>query len=201
MRAENSNTIWCQLRNGDPDALLGLYREHYVGLLNYGLKLSGDHQLTRDCITQMLLNLHRNHKRLPDVMNCRSYLLTSLRNEIFGDVRLRKRRHELEQHLAQNDNECSYEELLIARQSVQEEKERLRQAMGDLSPREKELLKMRYFDDRSYDEIAAECGISKRTAYNIINAALKRMKVLLIQQSRNKMIFISLINMLVHCIL
>ena len=201
MRVENSNTIWWQLRSGDPDALLGLYREHYVGLLNYGLKLTGDPQLTKDCITQMLLNLHKNHKRLPDVSNCRSYLLTSLRNEILGDVRMTKRRHEIEQNVMREDTENSYEEYLVTLQSIQEDKDRVRKALTDLSPREKELLKMKYYEDRSYDEISAQCGISKRTAYNIINAALKRMKTLLLQQTGNKVLFISLTNVFASGIL
>lgn len=196
MPGENSHSNWDELRKGNADALLGLYREHYVGLMNYGLKLTGDHQLVKDCITNMLLNLHRKHKQLPGVSNLRSYLLTCLRNEIMSNARQQQRMDEIERSAAGEDRELPYEEYLVNLQTEQQDKERLTRALSTLSPREKELLCKRFFEDCSYDEIAGACGITKRTAYNIINAALKRLKAEMLLQTGNKMIYIALMNVL-----
>lgn len=201
MPVENSQNAWAELRRGNADALLGLYREHYIGMLNYGIKLTGDHQLTKDCITQTLLNLHRNSKRLPEVTNIRSYLLTSLRNEIFGFVRTENRKRELEQRMLIELSEKSYEEHLVSIQSDLEVKERLRKALKSLSDRERELLEKRFFEDTNYDEISRDCNITKRTAYNIINTALKRLKSELMSTSKKKLIYISILHVLASAIL
>ena len=72
--------------------------------------------------------------------------------------------------------ECSYEEYLVKLQHNKELKDRLEKALGQLTQREKELMRLKFFEDLDYDEIAARCNITKRTAYNIIHAALKTLK-------------------------
>lgn len=197
MPPDASYELWTELRKGNADALAGLYREHYLGLMNYGMKLTGDHELTRDSITQLLLNLHRQHARLPPVNNVRSYLLTSLRNEILSVIRSgRLKKKYDESRLLESHVENSYEEHLMGLQEEREQKERLAKALEHLSSREKELLQMRYFDDKSYEQIATECNITKRTAYNIINNALKRLKTFLTHQSRNKFVYLTLVKLL-----
>ncbi|MNL43391.1 RNA polymerase sigma factor [compost metagenome] len=48
--------------------------------------------------------------------------------------------------------------------------------MEVLTEREKELIRLKFFDDLDYDEIAVKCGITKRTAYNITHDALKKLR-------------------------
>jgi RNA polymerase sigma-70 factor (ECF subfamily) len=52
-------------------------------------------------------------------------------------------------------------------------KKKLNKAFAKLTPRQKQLLQMKFFDDVDYDEIANVCNITRRTAYNIIHDSLK----------------------------
>ena len=85
------------------------------------------------------------------------------------------RSNKLFQHTAQQE-ESSYEEYLVQLQHSKELKDRLTKALDQLTQREKELMELKFFEDLDYDEIAARCNITKRTAYNIIHAALKTLK-------------------------
>jgi len=163
---------------GHKDALLNLYDKYYSLLMNYGLKLTGDRVLTNDCITQILLRLWDIRKKLPAVANPRSYLLTCLRHELIAElksIRIRAGKGMGFQR-SREQSEPSYEEYLIQLQTNTALKERLASAFKKLSKREKELLELKYFDDLDYDEISLRCRITKRTAYNIIHAALKTLK-------------------------
>src|SRR5690242_16257524 len=82
---------WTRLQNGIRDALLELYNQHYTGLVNYGIKLTGNRDLTTDCITQVLLRLWDNRAKLPVVENVRSYLLTCLRRELMAELKSQNR--------------------------------------------------------------------------------------------------------------
>jgi RNA polymerase sigma factor (sigma-70 family) len=170
--------IWAQLRNGNQDALLALYNKYYTGLINYGLKLTGNRVLTNDCITQILLRLWDKRNDLPVVENPRSYLLTCLRNELFAELRSVNSRVIRAKGFqsASEQEEPSYEEYLIQLQTNDALKARLTIALKGLSPREKQLLELKFFEDLTYDEIASRCRITKRTAYNIIHTALKILK-------------------------
>jgi RNA polymerase sigma factor (sigma-70 family) len=176
-KASHSET-WAQLQKGNQQALLALYDRHYIGLLNYGIKLTGNRELTRDCITQILLRLWDNRAKLPPVENVRSYLLTCLRREMIGELKgetARTNRNIVVQR-SLSDAELPYEEYLIESQTNKALREKLSRAFEKLTEREKELLRLRFFEDLDYDEIAAQCSITKRTAYNIIHTAIKTLK-------------------------
>jgi RNA polymerase sigma-70 factor (ECF subfamily) len=198
MNGGSHQEIWNELRKGNRDALLGLYKAHYVGLMNYGIRMTTNRVLTKDCITQVLMHLWKIRNRLPEVDNVRSYLLTCLRNELLAELQSENTRLERNRLLGnvQESAERSYEECLIAAQSDQELKQNISRAIAKLTAREQELLRMRFFEDRPYDEIAMECGITKRTAYNIIHAALKMLKDELMHYKNDKLIYLPLLQLL-----
>ncbi len=184
------NEIWARLRDGDREALLSLYKDHYLGLMNYGLKLTGNKELTNDCITQILLRLWDIRHRLPAVENPRSYLLTCLRRELFSEIRAETARTTGSRGLLRisDASEPSYEEYIIQLQTNKALAEQLMKALNRLTSREKELLRLKFFEDLDYDEIAVRCNITKRTAYNIIHSALKILKSLFAASSNNGLV-------------
>ena len=168
---------WKLLQSGDQSALLALYQRHYTGLINFGFKVCGDKDLSNDCVIKILLRLWDQRQRLPDVTNVRAYLLTCLRHEIAHELQNSLRNTQKNAAFLQQEVlQPSYEDVLIGTQSNAELKKKLTRAFEVLTDREKQLLQMKFYDGMDYDEIAAHCGISKRTAYNIIHNALKSLK-------------------------
>lgn len=166
---------WELLRNGDENALLVLYNQHYLGLINFGIKITGDRAFANDCITQLLIELWDKRNQLPVVQNVRSYLLTSLKNKIYFEIKAKQTRESKLSTMQafENGEELPYEELLIRLQTNEVLKKKLNKAFTKLTIRQKQLLRMKFFDDVDYDEIALLCNITKRTAYNIIHDSLK----------------------------
>jgi RNA polymerase sigma-70 factor (ECF subfamily) len=166
---------WTLLRNGDENALLSLYNHHYLGLINFGIKVTGDRAFANDCITQLLIELWDKRANLPPVKNVRGYLMTSLKHKIFFEIKSKQIRDSKLNTLQafQNGKELPYEELLIQLQTNEGLKKKLNKAFAKLTSRQKQLLRMKFFDDVDYDEIARHCNITRRTAYNIIHDSLK----------------------------
>lgn len=188
LKSESHTNTWKKFREGDKDALLILYNEHYIGLMNYGLKVTSNREMTKDAITQILLRLWDNRSSLPDVINIRSYLLTTLRRELLAEIKMENKRHSKYTEAGQNlpAEEKSYEELIIQLQQNNELNHKLLSALKTLTSREKELLQLKFFEDLDYEDIAERCIISKRTAYNIIHRALKTLKVILITTPKGR---------------
>ncbi|HEX8018673.1 sigma-70 family RNA polymerase sigma factor [Mucilaginibacter sp.] len=179
MEAPNLHRItWNEFTNGCEEGLHNLYRQHYLGLINYGIKLSGDRQYSNDCIVEMLLGLWEKRAKLPEVENVRSYLLTCLRTVMLQHIRSDKLRgvKESHAHSLTDQLELSYEDHITRIQTDLIVKDKLTKSLNKLTERQKELLQLKFFDNLDYDEIAAKCNISKRTAYNIVYDALKILK-------------------------
>lgn len=195
--------IWAMLTNGRQDALLALYDKYYLALMNYGLRLTGDRDFTNDCISQILLRIWDKRENLPKVENPRSYLLTCLRHELFAERKAQHFRLVSAINFSQtvNASEPSYEEYLIQLQSNKTLREKLVLTLQNLTAREKELLRMKFFENMDYTEIAIQCGITKRTAYNIIHAALKTLKAGMINSQNISMAYdIAMITMILMLI-
>jgi RNA polymerase sigma factor (sigma-70 family) len=179
MEAPNLHkTTWIEFKNGSEGALHNLYRQHYLGLINYGIKLGGDRQHANDCVVEMLLGLWEKRAKLPEVENVRSYLLTCLRTVMLQHIRSDKLREVKESHAYSltDQQELSYEDHITKIQTDLIIKDKLTRSLNKLTERQKELLQLKFFENLDYDEIAAKCNISKRTAYNIVYDALKVLK-------------------------
>lgn len=178
LERESHKRIWENFINGDEAALLELYQQHYLALMNYGQLLVADKELVNDCLMDMLLDFWKKRASLPSVQNVRSYLMTSFRRLILHQLRNDKRRegsHEASQH-SSDDFQRSYEDYIVNIQSDKGLKDKITKAMAKLTDRQIELVRLKFFEDFDYDEIADQCGITKRTAYNIIYDALKILK-------------------------
>jgi len=179
MEAPNLHKLtWLEFKSGSAEALHSLYKQHYLGLINYGIKFNGDRRYANDCIVEMLLGLWEKRDRLPEVENVRSYLLTCLRTVMLQRIRSDKLRgiKESYAHSLADQAESSYEEHITKIQTDLILKDKLTKSLNHLTERQKELLQLKFFDDLDYDEIALRCNISKRTAYNIVYDALKILK-------------------------
>lgn len=82
-------TLWSSLIEGNLRALEILYKRHYALLLNYGLKFCQDIELTKDCIQDVFVKLHKS-KELSQAVSPRAYLLRALRNTLYDNLLLSK---------------------------------------------------------------------------------------------------------------
>lgn len=177
-KANLHRETWRLLLLGDPKCLDILFKEHYVGLSNYGMKLTGRRELVRDAITQVIIDLWNIRHRLPEVQNVRSYLMTTLRRKLMKEIKA-EQKIRLQEDAVLNSNEnaqMSYEDYLINVQKDALLRKQIHSALEKLTQRQRELLKLRFFEDKTYDEIADQCGITKRTAYNIVYDALTQLR-------------------------
>jgi DNA-directed RNA polymerase specialized sigma24 family protein len=84
---EGHKATWLKIIGGDKRALSDIYRQHYLGLTNYGGTISDDHDLVNDCFMQMLVEFWDKRTSLPEVENIRSYLMISLRRAILYKIK------------------------------------------------------------------------------------------------------------------
>ncbi len=175
---ETHKRTWENFIRGDEQALLEIYQQHYLGLMNYGRMFLEDREQVNDCFIEMLIRLWERRTTLPAVENVRSYLMTSFRRMILDRVKADAKRATKHSELQHNseDHQQSYEDFLLRLQWDQQLKTKLENALTKLTERQLQLVRMKFFEDLDYDEIAERCGITKRTAYNIIYDAISTLK-------------------------
>lgn len=173
--------LWNGLRAGDEQAVFDLYHKLYFGLINYGIRVCGDAELAKDMVNQVFLELWDRRERLVPVENVKSYLLTYLRRKIIDQIRFRQRSENaaIESTRQGGDRELSYEQYIVQVQTDEEIRLKLHHALSRLTPRQQELIRLKFFDGLSYEEIAERTSQNIKTSYNMIYEALKALREVL----------------------
>jgi len=178
---EDNNIHWERLRKGDKPALFALYNATYSHLLRFGLKMCGNDELVKDCITQLFLQLWSKHAQLPAVTNVPAYLFTALKRQLLDQLAYQAKIHAAVHRMTDKEDgiELSYEEIMIQVQHDEELKHRLQQALKTLTPRQIELVRLKFFEGLTYEQIAAQTSQTVKTAYNTIYDAIKALRKML----------------------
>jgi RNA polymerase sigma factor (sigma-70 family) len=170
------STDWERLTVGDKEAFVSIYNSHYQALFCYGFSITMDRDLTKDCIHDMFLEIWNKHSSLNrEVVNVRSYLFTWLRRTISHELA------HIEKDLPADPSEAmvsqaSYEDLLVAFQQTEENKQALKTALSKLSRKQLEIIRLKFFENLSYRDISVKLSLTPRTIYNLVYEGLRHLK-------------------------
>jgi RNA polymerase sigma factor (sigma-70 family) len=89
-----------------------------------------------------------------------------------------------------DDPEFSVESMMIEREMDQQLKIRIIQAIENLTPRQREVIFLRFYEGMSYENVATVLDITTKATYKIVARALVHLKELLV---RCPLIFLSVI--------
>jgi RNA polymerase sigma factor (sigma-70 family) len=175
--ANQDITLWESFRKGDKEAFATLFREHYEILFRFGSKFTTDTELLEDCIQELFIELWQAKSRAP-VLSVKAYLLKSLKYKLLKTFRQKGKTVPL----ADNGDvafEWSHETLLILQQENAEKKQKVLDALGRLSNRQKEIIYLKYYQNLSYEEVSEIMNINYQVARNLLYQAIKSLKNML----------------------
>ncbi|RBQ11911.1 RNA polymerase sigma factor [Pedobacter miscanthi] len=167
---------WEAMCLGEKDAFLNLYKGLYRSLAGFGLRVCSDPELVTDTLNQIFLELWEKHGDLPRVEQVESYLRTILKRKILKKIAHEQRLNKAIAIIGREDEallEMPYEELIVKIHSDEMVKASLQAALEKLTPQQRKLIQLRFYDGLSYEEVAKRTELTVRTAYNTIYSALK----------------------------
>jgi len=165
--------LWQSFKDGGDDAFYRLYDQYADALYRYGLHFSKDKEFIKDCIQDLFLDLYKYRTKLSTTDNIRYYLLRSLRRKIHHEIDKVK---PIEYYNYQSENETgimTFEELIIASDTEEENMRLLRNAMKKLTDHQREGLSLKFEHNLSYLEISEILEMSVESARTSIYRALK----------------------------
>jgi RNA polymerase sigma factor (sigma-70 family) len=180
MTDEHSAQLWEAFRGGEARALAALFDSYYEALYHYGLKLTGDEELVKDCIQNLFQKLWRRREGLRTVQVVKAYLFKALRRHLGDETKLlRQQVAVLPAYSDSFEVTYSHEEFLIAQQVDAEQSARLLAALNRLSKRQREALYLKFFDGFSYERIAEVMSLNTQSVRNLVFNALQILRKVL----------------------
>lgn len=171
--------LWQRFRAGDEQAFTAIYNAYFATLYRYGYHIAGDDELVKDTIQTLFIELWRARRTLSPTDSIKFYLLKAMRRQVYRAIR--QQTPPLTGTDTGDTLTFSPEFDFIALEVQQQQQAQLRQAIDQLSHRQKEAITLLYLDGLSYPEIADMMAVQVRTVYNLVYEALERLRRLLSQ--------------------
>ena len=174
----STETLLASFQAGNMAAFSELYDLHINILFNYGLKLTIDKELLKDCIHDIFVKLYVKKDELGVIENLKSYLFISLKNKLCDE--LRKRMYM---------SDTAVEEINVVSPTdveddyMEEEKTRsnlllVNNLMDQLSPRQREALTLYYIEEKKYEDICEIMDMNYQSVRNLMHRGLTKLRAL-----------------------
>jgi len=172
--------LWAQLKGGDPAALEAIFRREAVALRGYGRKFTADSNLIADCLQDLFVELWRTRDNLGATDHIRKYLFVSFRRRLVRTlVKESQTRSILPEEDIPDRVAFSIENQWIETEESNEKSERLAQAIRQLSPRQQEILHLRFQAEMDYPQITEIMGLQYQSARNLLTRTLEGLRKVL----------------------
>ena len=176
--AEEATDLWTRFQHGDVQAWSALLEGYYRTLFNYGRRLETDRDLLHDCIQELFLNLWDSRANLnPSPVSVSFYLLRAFRNLLLKEVQKRTRQHPNDESLSEVADSITIEDWLIDREEVQLTHSRIKNLLCTLSPREQEIVFLKFYENLSNQQIADLLNIRKQSVANLLYSGLQHLRL------------------------
>ncbi len=158
--------LWEQFLSGNMPAFRKIYEVNYQPLYTFGLKyLSPDE--VEDCIQNLFLYILQHRTSIAKVQNVKSYLFISYKNQITKTIKANKFIFEqISANLNIEQNSYSKEKILSE----------VGKFLQKLSPRENEIVHLKYYQNFKNIEIANSLGLEYQTVRNTLHNALNKLR-------------------------
>lgn len=166
--------IWTQIALGDQDAYATMYRYYFGRFYNYGKKFIEDIVLIEDAAHETLLLVWEKRTSLNEIKFANTYFYSIFRNKLISLIKQQKHNH-----LEGVDIEepgFNAEQIILEREIDDATKTRLQKAIGSLTPRQREIIFLRYYEGLSYEEVAGITEVTTKATYKTVARALAVLK-------------------------
>ena len=178
---EKDILLWNQFKKGDENSFVALFRDYYSRLFNYGCKISKDQELLEDCIQELFVDIWRSGGKA-DIISFNAYIFKAFKFKLLKQLAKNNKIKPLSSSIEETDFELSHENFLIDNELNFARKEKILTAFQELSPRQKEIIYLKFYQDLSYEEVSEIMQINYQAARNLIYRSVKVLKDLITLQ-------------------
>lgn len=171
--------IWDEFVRGDEDNFKKIFEIYYNGLLGYGTKICQNPDLVKDSIQELFMYIWERRKDLDHIDSPNVYLYVSLRRKILKKLKKKEKLDSFEKVDDSLSIVFSKEDLIILDEVKYQNKEKLHQALNQLTDRQKEVLYLYFYNGMSFGEIEEILSIKRQSVYNNIYRSMEALRSLL----------------------
>ncbi len=181
-------TLAARIAAGHAQAFREFFNRESAGLIRYATGILGSREDARDAAQETFFRLWQNRERLDPTADPARLLYTIVRNLARDRLRHRAVEQRPHPHLESSHVVPAGQLLADDGEDPDDLQELVQRALETLSPRQREIVRLRWHRHLTYEQIGTELGIAPGTASVHMQRAIAQLKVVL-PRLRTKMTF------------
>ena len=178
MELNTDETLWYFFKKGEVNAFSLLFKKYYPQLHVYGIKLSNAPMLTEDCLQNFFIQLYEEREKQGSIKNLKAYLFVSFKRRLIKQLQKNQKNIPIsEAQLFKSNFTFSAEEISIHQEIQFLCNTTLSQLINQLSPRQKEVIYLKYYSNMSSTDIAEVMDMNYQSVLNILQKALSKLRL------------------------
>ncbi|PWJ43803.1 RNA polymerase sigma factor [Sediminitomix flava] len=167
-------------QNGSEEAFEQVFKFYYPSLMAYGVKIAHDESLVKDIIQELFSKLWENRSNFDKIQSLDSYLFRALRNNLIRSVSSQEKQTNLDSFQSEAEvnqwSSSSMEENMILDEEESYKTRQVNDALASLSARQREVIHLKFFEEKSYEEIAQITGMKYQSLRNLIHRSISSLR-------------------------
>lgn len=176
MKKDEDILLWNAFSHGDDKAYCGLYNKYVQLLYQYGLHISNNKEIIKDSIQELFTRIYQRRARIEINVSVRSYLLGAFKNLLLTSLSREAHYQDVsvEEHFG--GFTLTVEEEYLERETSENQKEKIREMLRLLSPRQQETIYLRFVKELSINEISEIMTMNSQSVQNLLQRSFKKIK-------------------------
>ncbi len=177
MMSQNKDSIlWKAFISGEERTFDALYERYTDILFAFGIRYTTEHDLVKDAIHDLFVDLHRYRTKLAADVNVKGYLFASLKRKIVSALKKKSN------NSAFDGTDLSFlichstEDIMISDESQKELHARLKSELSQLPARQQEVMYLRFNSELEYEQISELMDVSVGTCRTLVYRAVKQLR-------------------------
>ena len=162
-----------QIAGGDRLAYELFYKNYFRKFCNYGRKFTADLLLIEDSIQEVFLDIWLKQDKLLTIASPPAYFLTSFRYTLLRKMEQASRTIQTNDF---GENCLFFLEPAAVESFHKEGNKKIQTALQSLTSRQKEAVFLRFYEELSYEDVAAVMNITVKACYKIIARSLASLR-------------------------
>lgn len=178
MQANQSiSTLLAFLSAGDKQAFRKLYLTYYPIFVSYGKAITDDRELVRDTIQELFVWVWQNQAKMVNLDQPENYIYTAFRNNLLSAIlKLKNQQNLLQSKFSKTEDSHSNSYEMNLEENGALGHSYLNELIEKLPSKQKEVIYLRFYQEKSFAEIATILSVSPQVAQNYALKALKKLR-------------------------
>lgn len=179
----SDSLLWNDFRAGDEKSFDRIYKTYVNPLYKYGSKFTNDKEFVLDCIQEVFVDIFIHRQNLGETNNIKLYLIISLKRKLIRSLQKKGFVQSYPDDALPFLSIYSTEEEVSDQESEMELINKLSKALETLSPRQKEVVYLRFVSGLKYEEICQIMDLNYQSVLNLVHRAIEKLRKILVCSS------------------